>query len=244
VSSVPTLPLMAPEGVAFDPTKLAWIGAITRDVFVGYVWHTSAIQTLDDTKTREVIMGADSIGAAGANMAIVAREFLGLKLRLVLGYADSASVKLAMDKGEVDGTFANAWSDLKTVRPEWLRDHTVRIIVQHGLERIPDLPDVPSLIELAKTPEDREALEILDAPQDFQKPYFAPPGTPPARLDILRRAFDATVHDPAFLQAAAQTRLVVEASMRGEDLSARMEELAKTPRAAVKRLTDVFAKYK
>lgn len=244
LSSIVTAPLLTPQGTNFDITKMSWIGSITRDSFVGYVWSTSPIRTLEDTKTEEVVMGADAVGAEGADMAILARELFGLKLKLVLGYPDSMSVKLAMEKGEVEGTFANAWVDLRTGHADWLADHKIRIIVQHGLERHRDLLDVPLLIDLAKTPDDRAAVELLAARQEFNKPYFAPPGVPAAHIDILRRAFDATVEDPAFLQAAAQARLEVDAPMRGEDLAARVVELAKTPPAVVQRITNMFANYK
>jgi tripartite-type tricarboxylate transporter receptor subunit TctC len=244
LSSVPTAPLLSPQGANFDVTKISWIGSITKDSFVGYVWYTSAIQTLEDTKTKQVVMGADSVGAEGADMAILAKELFGLKLKLVLGYPDSMSVKLAMEKGEVEGTFGNSWVDLKTGGRDWLRDHKIRVIVQHGLEKHPDLPDVPLSIDLAKTPDDCAAVELLAVRQEYNKPYFAPPGVPPDRLEILRRAFDATVQDPAFLQAAEKTGLEVYDPMRGEDLATKVAEVAATSPAVVQRITTMFAKYK
>jgi hypothetical protein len=189
-------------------------------------------------------MGADAVGAEGADMAILAKELFGLKIKLVLGYPDSMSVKLAMEKGEVEGTFANAWVDLKTGRSDWLRDHLIRVIVQHGLERHRDLPDVPLLIDLAKTPDDRAAVELLAIRQEYNKPFFAPPGVPSERLAILRRAFDAAVEDPAFLQAAEKAHLEVYEPMRGEDLAAKVAEVAKTSPSLVQRITQMFAKYK
>ncbi|HWG05590.1 MAG TPA: tripartite tricarboxylate transporter substrate-binding protein, partial [Beijerinckiaceae bacterium] len=244
LSSVPTAPLLSPEGVNFDVRKMSWIGSITKDSFVGYVWHTSQIQTLDDLKTKEVVMGADAVGAEGADMAILAKELFGLKIKLVLGYPDSMSVKLAMEKGEVEGTFANSWVDLKTGKADWLRDHQIRVIVQHGLERHRDLPDVPLLIDLAKTPDDRAAVELLAVRQEYNKPFFAPPGLQPERLAILRRAFDAAVGDPAFLQAADKAKLDIYEPMRGEDLAAKVAEVAKTAPIVVQRITQMFAKYK
>jgi tripartite-type tricarboxylate transporter receptor subunit TctC len=244
LSSVATAQLLTPSGANFDPTKFSWIGSITRDPYIGYVWHTSPIQTLQDLKTKEVVMGADSLGSAGADVAVIAKAFLGLKIRLVLGYADSPAVKLAMEKGEVEGTFANAFADLKTQRPEWIRDKTVRIIVQHGLEKSPELPDVPLLIDLAQTDSDREALKLLLARQEFAKPIFAPPGIPPERLTILRRAFDESMKDPAFLKSAQDARLPVDGPMSGEDLAKEVNELGATPHEVAQRILDAFANYK
>ncbi|HWG05131.1 MAG TPA: tripartite tricarboxylate transporter substrate-binding protein [Beijerinckiaceae bacterium] len=244
LASVGTAQLLTPSGANFDPTKFSWVGSITRDPYIGYVWHTSPIQTLDDLKTKEVVMGADSLGSAGADVAVIAKAFLGLKIKLVLGYTDSPAVKLAMEKGEVEGTFANALADLKTQRPEWIRDGTVRIIVQHGFERSPELPNVPLLIDLARTDADRQALKLLLARQEFAKPIFAPPGIPAARLAILRRAFDESMQDPAFLKASRDARLSVDSPMSGADLAKAINDLGATPHDVVQRMLDAFANYK
>ncbi|HWG04588.1 MAG TPA: tripartite tricarboxylate transporter substrate-binding protein [Beijerinckiaceae bacterium] len=244
LSNVATAPLLTPEGANYDISQISWIGNLTKDSFVGYVWHSAPIQTLEQTRTKEVIMGASAVGAAGADVAILARELFGFKLKLVLGYPDSVSVKLAMEKGEVDGTFGNAWADLKNGHQDWLRDGTVRIIVQHGLERLHDLPDVPCLIEFAKTPDDRAAVELFAARQEYSKPYFAPPGVPAERLAVLRRAFDATVRDPAFVQTAEQAHLELNDPLSGEELAARVNEVAKTSPAVVQRVINIFKHYK
>ena len=244
LSSAATAQLLTPSGANFDPTKFSWIGSVTRDPFVGYVWHTSPIQSLQDLKTKEVVMGANSLGSAGADLAVIAKAFFGLKIRLVLGYPDSPAVKLAMEKGEIEGTFANALADLETQRPEWIRDKKVRIIVQHGLQRSPELPHVPLLIDLAKTDSDRRALELLLARQEFAKPIFAPPGIPADRLAILRRAFDESMKDPAFLAAAQKARIPVNGPMTGPELARVVDELGTTPQPVVQRILDAFANYK
>lgn len=115
ISGIPTSALMTPELTKFDVNKLSWIGSITKDPFIGYVWHTSPIQTLEDAKKIRVTMGATTAGTAGVDMVILADAFFGFKFKLVAGYKDSLEVKLAMEKGEIDGTFANGWGDLKTV---------------------------------------------------------------------------------------------------------------------------------
>ena len=243
LSSVPTAPLFTPQAATFDVTKFSWIGSITKDPFVGYVWHTAPVKTLEDARTTEVIMGGNSVGAAGVDMAIIGRDFFGLKIKIVTGYAGAPEVKLAIENGEVHGTFANAWGDLKTQRAYWLREGKIRLIVQHGFEKHPDLPDVPLFIDLAKTPEDRQALELLLARQEFSKPYFGPPGMPAERLAILRHAFDDTMKDPAFLAAVQKARLAVDGPMSGEQLAAMVARLAATPRPVVQRIEQAFTNY-
>src|SRR5262249_9348991 len=161
-------------------------------------------KTLEDAKTTESIMGAVGVGVASADYAILAREMFGLKFKLVTGYKSSNDVKLAMERGEVDGTFGNGWTSVRISEPDWIRDKKIRIIVQHGFKRLPELPDVPLFLDLARNEADRQALVFMLARQEAAKPYFAPPGVPPERLAILRKAFTAAVHDPRFTDTAAK----------------------------------------
>ena len=120
-------------------TPLTSPGA-TTDPFVGYVWHTTPIKTLTDMRTTEVVMGGVSVGSASTDYAIMARDMFGVKLKIVNGYKSSNDVKLAMERGEVQGAFANGWSSIRNAEPEWIRDGKVRIVVQHGLKPLSDLP--------------------------------------------------------------------------------------------------------
>jgi tripartite-type tricarboxylate transporter receptor subunit TctC len=239
-----TAQLTSPGTAAFDATRLSWIGSITTDPFVGYVWHTAPVKTLADMRTTEVVMGGVSVGAASTDYAILARDMFGLKLKIVNGYKSSNDVKLAMERGEVQGAFANGWSSLRNAEPEWIRDGKVRIIVQHGLKPLPELPDVPLFISLAQTDSDRQALVFMLARQEAAKPYFGPPDIPPERLAILRRAFDATVHDPRFLELAARARVTVDGPMSGEELAALVAKVSKTPPDVIAHIDGMLAEKK
>ena len=236
-ASVLTTQLTSPGAATFESTRLSWIGSVTTDPFIGYVWHTVPIQTLDDTRRTEVIMGGVSVGASSVDYAIMARDMFGLKFKIVTGYKASNDVKLAMERGEVQGTFANGWSSIKTAEPEWLRDKKIRIIVQHGLRKLPELPDVPLFIDLAQNEADRQALVFMLARQEVAKPYFAPPDVPPERLAILRRAFDATVRDPKFMALAAKANVALEGPMTGDEVATLVAKVAQTPPAVIQRVT-------
>src|SRR5579864_4948067 len=132
---------------------------------------------------------------------------------MVTGYEDASQVKLALERGEVEGTFANSWGDLKTQQPDWIADRKVRIIIQHGYGPEPDLADVPLIIDQARNAADRQALDLLLARQKYARPYVAPPAVPADRLALLRRAFDATVRDGDFVQAARAAHLDVSNPM-------------------------------
>jgi hypothetical protein len=141
----------------------------------------------------------------------------------------------------VQGTFANGWSSIKTAEPEWLRDKKIRIIVQHGFRKLPELPDVPLFIDMAQNEPDRQALVFMLARQEVAKPYFAPPDTPPERLAILRRAFDATVRDPKFAALAAKANVALEGPMTGDEVAALVAKVAQTPASVVQRVTRMLA---
>jgi tripartite-type tricarboxylate transporter receptor subunit TctC len=240
-SSIITAALTAPGSASFDATKLSWIGSATSDPYLGYVWHKSRIMTLADARTTEVIMGGVSVGSAGVDLAILAKEMFGLKIKIVTGYKSSNVIKLAMERGEVDGTFANAWSSLQGADPEWLTDGKVRIIVQHGFRKHPALPDVPSIFSFAKTESDTQALVFMLARQEAAKPYFAPPEIPPARLAILRRAFDAMVRDPKFSALAQKAGVTAEGPMTGDELAALVGKVAQTPPEVIARVNRMLA---
>lgn len=242
-NGIPTAPFEEPKQALFDVNKLSWIGSISEDPFVGYVWHTSLVQTYEDAKKSEVVIGSASINSMGAKMAILSNALFGTKFKLVIGYEDSSKVKLALERGELQGTFANSWGDLKTQQPHWIRDKKVKIIIQHGYHTDPDLPDVPLLIDQAKDGADRQALDLLLERQRFARPYVAPSGVPHDRLELLRRAFDATMKDPDFVKSVQTARLAVANPMTGEQLTEEIARLSATPAPVMGRLSKLFDDY-
>ena len=243
-AAILTLQQTFPGVAGFDASKFGWIGSITSDPFIGYVWHTAPIRTLEEAKTTEVIMGGVGPGSASADYAILAREMFGLKFKVVTGYKTSNDVKLAMERGEVHGTFANGWSSIRTAEPDWLRENKIRIIVQHGFRKHPDLPDVPLFFDLAHTEADHQALVFMLARQEAAKPYFAPPGVPLERLAVLRSAFEAVVHDPRFAALATKAGLTLDGPMSGEDLAALVAQVSHTPPAVVASINHMLGEKK
>ena len=243
LSGTPTAPLMYPDQAKFDAAKLSWIGSITKDPYVGYAWHTSPAQSYEEMKKTPIFVGSNSVGAAGVDMAILSNAMFGTKMRIITGYPGSSETKIALEKGEIDGTFANSWGDIKAQRMDWIRDRKIKVVIQHGFSRHKDLPDVPLIMDEAKNEMDRQALIFMLARQEFSKPFFAPPGVPAARLTALRRAFDATMKDKGFLADVAKANLVVDDPMTGEELQAIVEKVAATPKAVVDRVQSLLADF-
>jgi tripartite-type tricarboxylate transporter receptor subunit TctC len=240
--AVLTAPFLNPGAADFDVTKFSWIGNATRDKYLGYVWHTAPVQSLEEAKTKQLVVGGSSVGGLGIDMAIIMKEVFGYKLKIVSGYKNSNEVKIALERGELEGTLGNALSSLN--QTDWLARKLVRIIVQHGSSKHRDLPDVPLFRDLARDDAERQMIDLMNVRDEITRPYVAPPGIPAARLDVLRRAFDATLRDEAFLADVRRQRLEIESPSTGEEIAAVADMLARTPPAVVQRLVAMFSSYK
>jgi tripartite-type tricarboxylate transporter receptor subunit TctC len=203
-------PLIMPDGVKYDVTKFHWLGSTNAETGVVAVWHTAPHKTIADVITTELVVGGSGPYTDSETTPRAYNRILGTKFRIVSGYQSTAPVLLAMERGEVQGIGNSSWSNWTTTYAHYLKEKTVRILLQSGLDRNPDLPDVPLALDLAKTDADRQALELLLAPIKIGRPFVAPPEVPGDRVDALRAAFDATMADAALLN---------EAKMQNMDIS-------------------------
>lgn len=237
-NAVLTMSVIAPDQVKFRERDLSWIGSVTRDPYLAVVGAAVPVYSIDDAKTRSVSMGGPSAGSLGVDLVVVANALFGTKFRVVAGYKDPADVRLAMLRGEVDGTFSVSWSEMKQTR--LVQEGKFRVIAQHGFTPNPELPGAPMLMDQVKSDEDRAALTFMLGRQEAARPYFAPPATPPERVEILRAAFMETVHDPEFLKQTAAANLAVDGPMAGADLAAFVDKLLGTPKAVTQRLEKIL----
>ncbi len=218
---------MGLPGVEFDTRKFSWIGNTTSTPNVINSWYTSPVKTFEDVKSRELVVGAP-MGTGGALYPVLLNQLAGAKFRLVTGYPGGNEVSLAMERGEVDGRGSNSWAAWKSTKPEWVRDHKLNILVQIGLKRAPDLPDVPLMLELATNDADRKLLTFISAETEVSRSLVAPPGVPADRIETLRRAFDAAMKDPDLLAEAAKQQMDISPSS-GEDAQKIADSIANTP---------------
>jgi tripartite-type tricarboxylate transporter receptor subunit TctC len=234
-NGMPTTPLLEPSGARFDPVKINWLGSTNRETQITYVWHTAPVQKLEDLFTTELIVGAQAPGSTQYDFPILLNHLFGAKFKVVTGYESTPKIHLAMESGEVQGNGATNWSTVKALNTSWLTEKKIRIIVQWGLKKNPELPDVPLVLDLAKTASDRQALELALARLEFGRPFFLPPNVPPERVEALRRAFDATMKDPAFLADADKSKIEVD-PLTGEQVAALVEQVSHTPADTVARV--------
>ena len=238
-NGLPTTPLLQPGGARFDATKLNWIGRSNRETQITYVWHTAPVQNVAELAQKELVVGAQAPGSTQYDFPVLANRLFGFKFKVITGYESTPKIHLAMERGEVQGNGATNWSTLKALNSNWLEDKKVKPIVQWALKKHPELSDVPMILDLAKSDADRQALLLALARLEFGRPFFLPPNVPPERVEALRRAFDATMRDPAYLAETEKLKIDIE-PLTGEQVASLIAEVFATPAETVARVRDAM----
>jgi tripartite-type tricarboxylate transporter receptor subunit TctC len=233
----PTVITPIVRDVKWDASKWEWIGSMTPRPAVVTVWHTAPATTLAGLKKTPVVMGATNKYGEPYMVPAVMNAFLGTKFKLVEGYAGGAAMNLAMEKGETHGR-TNYWTGWTSVKAAWLREKKIIQIVQYG-SPIKELPNVPSLRTLVKPGTERRVVELIESGNHIGMGVYAPPGTPKDKLAALRKAFEATIKDPAFVAEAKKRKMEIE-YVSGEELEKIMKNASDTPAEALARLKKIL----
>jgi tripartite-type tricarboxylate transporter receptor subunit TctC len=232
----------------FEILDFTWVGTPSQEALLCVTWHTSPVKTLQDMMTRETIIASPGSASGEALSAQVLNATIGTRIRAIGGYPGGAEMNLAMQRGEVDGRCGIGWGAIKATSMQWIRDKELNILLQTATERHRELAEVPTSYELVKNADDRKALEVIYANQRLGRPFIAPPNMPAERKAALRRAFDATMTDPAFIADAARQNIDLQ-PLSGEQMEtilrdayglppailARAAELVKAPQEAKQR---------
>jgi tripartite-type tricarboxylate transporter receptor subunit TctC len=220
------------NGVQYDAARFNWIGSpiLLDDVLI--VWHATGVRSMEDAKKKEVVIGATS--ATGTNYIYpkLTNELLGTKFKIVTGYQGATPIKLALERGEVEGHGSNPWSDWKVTRPEWVRDKKIVPLMQMSLEKHRDLPDVPLLIDLATNPDVKAVFELMSVTADIGRPFVTAPGVPAERVAALRQAFAKTMIDKEFLADAAKANIDIKL-IDGHELEVLVRRVLGSPKSAI-----------
>ena len=231
---VPLMPLLNLPGTQFDALKFNYIGSMARETGVCIARRDSGFRSMEDTKSREFMVGTTGAGSELTTFNATMSKMLDAKLKVVRGYLTSTEIDLAIERGELQGRCGVSYGSLRVNKPEWLESKFVTLLIQLGLSKHPDLPDVPLLSDLVADRDDRAALELMLAPNNMARPFFAPPGVPADRIDILRKAFDAAMQDPALTEEAARQRLEL-LPMKGAEMQALLIKLYGLPQPVLER---------
>jgi tripartite-type tricarboxylate transporter receptor subunit TctC len=228
-------------GLRVSLDDLNWIGNFVKSPVVIVTWYTSKVKTLADAKARVATLGTTGAGAISEELPLVVNALVGTKFKLIRGYPGASQMIVAMERGEIDGRGAAMWASYKVTSPNEIRDHKFNPIIQFGLRKEPALEGVPLLGDLVKDDPEKAAIaRFVALAEDECRPLAAPPGVDAARVAILRRAFDATMKDPAFLADAKRARMEISPST-GEEVEADVHEVLTTPKAIVEETKPILA---
>jgi len=240
-NNTPFEPLFGTKEAIYDPLKFNWLGTPSIETAILTVWHLAPVTTWKDVLTKEITMGSSGVNSTPSFYGRLLIETLGLKLKLIVGYESQSRVFLAMERGEVDGYPSVFYSALTSTRPTWVPEKKVKLLVQVGLEKDPNLPDVPAALDLARNADDRALIEVGAAPLGTGRPFLMPPGVPADRVAAMQKAMADTFKDPAFLEEAKKRQLDVSSPRTGQELHALVQRIyTKTPPHVITRLRKIM----
>ncbi len=227
---MPTADLFGQENIRFKTDEFTWIGNMESvETFCG-AWHTTGLTKAEDLLDKPLIVGGTNGKSTTVTYPVALNNLLGTKIKLIAGYPGGAAMHLALERGEIEGRCAWSMSSLQTTGHNWVEEGKVKVLVMGTLERSKRFPDVPTAPELAKTPEARQALELLFSQDILGRPYLAPPGVPADRVTALRAAFERTTADPAFVADIEKQKLDLS-PMSGAEVERIIKKLYTTPKA-------------
>jgi tripartite-type tricarboxylate transporter receptor subunit TctC len=186
-----------------------WIANVVFSNQLLVTWHTSEVKTLQHAKQRVSTIGTTGAGSASVQYPLFYNSLIGTKFKIITGYRSGAEIDLAMERGEVEGRGTNPYSSYMATHPDWIPQNKLNLLVQAGVEKEPDLPNVPLILDLPVPAKDKPLLEFMARSATVGRPLATTPGVPADRVAALRRAFDATVRDPEFIAAAKKEKLDV-----------------------------------
>jgi tripartite-type tricarboxylate transporter receptor subunit TctC len=235
-------PLLKLPQANFHPAQFNWIGSPTRSVSMGIVWNASTdVRTIEGAMQKEVVVGATSIAQDTGTFPRALNRIVGTKFKIVTGYAGLGAVDLAIERGEVQGKVGSTWKSLNSGSSvDWVPKKLATVLVQLGVKKAPDIPaDIPLGLDLAKTPEDRQVLEVLCAPSATGYPSFMGPGVPKERVDAIRAAYVQTLKDQEFIEAVRKGGLDID-PISAEEITETVRGIYALPEAAVERARDLL----
>ena len=215
-----------PQGVRFDLTKFNWVGNLSAETGVVIAWANSPFKTIEDVMKQEMLVGGTGPHIDTETSPRMMNALIGTKFKIISGYPGTTDAVLAMERGEVQGMGDWSWSNVKTRKPDYLRDGKVRVLMQMSTQKEPDLPNVPLAMDFVKTPEQRELMTLFLAQKSAARPVVAPPGIPADRVKAIRTAFDKMIVDADFLKDATQAKLDIDPA----------------PAVAIEKVIEIFAK--
>jgi tripartite-type tricarboxylate transporter receptor subunit TctC len=231
-------PLLGGQGVRFEPLALNWIGSTSQEVSVIAVRTDTGVKTLDDVKTRQVVVAGPAPGTDGVTFPTTLNNLLGTQFKVVTGYRSGAEMTLAIERKEVDGRGSWSWASFRNDGMTMLKRGELTLLVQMATAKSPDIPHVPLVMDYAKTDEQRQVLELLLAGQAMAWPVFAPADVPQERVALLRQSYRAMLKDPETLADAKRLGVDVD-PVGGEVIADMLKRIYATPPAVIEKVREL-----
>jgi tripartite-type tricarboxylate transporter receptor subunit TctC len=239
-NAMPLYQILGSKGIRFNVEDFHFLGAMSKTNSVIVVLASTGVKTIEDAKRTEVIMGATGQSGTMAVYPNLLNHTLGTRFKVVTGYRGGASVNLAMERGEVQGRGSNSYASYVATNPDWIKNRTINILVQLGLEPDTSIPGkVPLLIDLAQNDEQRQIFRTVSANIAMERPFALPPGVPMDRVALLRKSFADAAKDPALIAEAKKRDWELSPSS-GEAVQKIITDITRTPAPIVAKLRAVM----
>jgi tripartite-type tricarboxylate transporter receptor subunit TctC len=237
--SIPMMQLLGTPGILFDADKFSWIGrASDVDTVLG-VWSTAGVDSVDDLKKKKIAVAVGGALSGSELYVMFLNKLVGTNIQPVAGYSGKTA-QLAMERGEIDGSFSLLLNQSRVQNPQWFSEHKLKVLVQIGVERRASIPDVPTLTELATSDDDRKILAAVSGGDILGRTFVGPPGMDPERFALLHKGFDAILHDPQVLAAAEKQKLDIN-YLSGEATQQLVHQYQALSPATVERIKAIVA---
>ena len=231
--------LIYPSNVRFEIEKFHWLGSLNSETAVTLAWHTAPHKTAKDLFSQELIVG----GITGVDPETTPRLYnslIGTKFKVVTGYNSTAQIALAIERGEVQGIADWSWSSLKAVRPNWLADKQVTVLMQGALKNEPELGALPNALDFIKNDADRKVMELHFTQKTAARPLVTPPEVPAERVALLRKAFEALAQDNEFVAEMDKAKMEFD-FVPGPEIDKIVAQIAATPPEIAERYAKAFS---
>jgi tripartite-type tricarboxylate transporter receptor subunit TctC len=226
------------KGLQADMKAFNWIGNMSDSNQVTVSWHTSPTKTIQDAMKRETVIGATGAGSISTQIPAVLNNVVGTKFKVIFGYPGGSDINLAMERGELEGRATNPWASYVAVTPHYVNEKKINLLVQVGLRKDPDLPNVPLMRELATDAEGQAILDYVSKATAVGRPVGTTPGVPKERVAALRTAFDATLKDPEFKAESDKQKMEIS-PMSGAELQQLIADIIDAPNELLEKVRQV-----
>lgn len=231
--------LTYPDSIRFDIAKFNWLGSLNSETAVTLAWHTAPHKNAKDLFEKELIVG----GITSVDPETTPKLYnalIGTKFKVVTGYNSTSQIALAIERGEVQGIGDWSYSSLKAVRPHWLTEKKVTLLMQGALKKDPELGNLPSALDFIRNDADRQVLQLHFTQKTAARPVLLPPGVPKERVALLRKAFLDLMRDKDFQEDVKKAKLEID-FVPGEEVEQVVKLIVSTPATVAERYAKAFA---